>query len=325
MTLRFPKTNRDQYEAKVRFQLQRAIPGNIRVPRTSSANDANQSVDNNILNSIFGEEAVTAVSDLFGGKITPGSYVSVPGANVELYLPGGIQTQDGVEFSNEDLNIRGASLLQGLRTGEVSAAGAAGAALNPIGSINAIREAFGNNREAVATTAITMLAQKAPQSARAAVSAGLMRVPNPNTRSLFKGVPIRQFEFSFKLLPQDKDEADEIEKIVGFFRTELYPEGTSAGGIDLMYDFPNNFHVQVLYNNKQIQPGFLDMYLRNVNTTFNPTNPSFYRDGKYSEIDLNLSFVEVSPLTKDRARALNGGRKTYNPEESFDDFLDLFN
>ena len=55
MTLRFPKTNRDQYEAKVRFQLQRAIPGNIRVPRSSSASDANQSVDNNILNSILGE------------------------------------------------------------------------------------------------------------------------------------------------------------------------------------------------------------------------------------------------------------------------------
>ena len=314
MALRFPLTDRDQYPAKVRFQLKKAIPGNINSVAQSRASDANESVDNTFLNAIFSEEAINTISDLSFGTIKPGRHVDVPNANVELYLPGGVQTQDGVEFTNEDLNLRGAAMLQGMRSGNVSAANIVGQALNPIGSINAIREAFGNNREAIATTAITALAQKAPQSSRAAVTAGLMRVPNPNTRSLFKGVPIRQFEFAFKLLPQDRDEAVEIEKIVEFFRTELYPEGISGGGIDLMYNFPNCFSVSVLYGNKKIQPGFLDMYLRNVGTTFNPTNPSFYRDGKYSEIDLNLSFVEIQPLDKGRAKSLarNGNSSSSN-------------
>lgn len=310
MTLRFPLTNRDEYKAKVRFSLQKAVPGNISAG-SGGPPGTEESVDNNLLSDLFGEGTVQSVVDIFTGTIKPGKYIPT-GEAVELYLPGGVQTQDGVEFDNgADLNLRGAAMLQGFRNNDVSVAGAVGQALNPIGSINAIREAFGNNREQIATAAVVGLAQKAPQSARTAVTAGLMRVPNPNTRSLFKGVPIRQFEFSFKLLPQDKDEADEIEKIVKFFRTEIYPEGIEAGGIDLMYNFPNSFYVQILYNNKQIQPGFLDMHLRTIGTTFNPTNPSFYNDGKYSEIDLNLSFVEVEPLDKEKAKKLSRNQRVF--------------
>ena len=198
MTLRFPLTNRDEYKAKVRFSLQKAVPGNISAG-SSGPPGTEESVDNNLLSGMFGEGIIESLTDVFTGTIKPGKYVPT-GEAVELYLPGGVQTQDGVEFDNQDLNLRGAAMLQGFRNNDVSVTGAVGQALNPIGSINAIREAFGNNREQIATAAVVGLAQKAPQSARTAVTAGLMRVPNPNTRSLFKGVPIRQFEFSFKLL-----------------------------------------------------------------------------------------------------------------------------
>ena len=47
---------------------------------------------------------------------------------------------------------------------------------------------------------------------------------NPNTRSLFKSVALREFAFQFKFIAKSKKEADEVRKIIKFFRTELYPE-----------------------------------------------------------------------------------------------------
>ena len=52
---------------------------------------------------------------------------------------------------------------------------------------------------------------------------------NPNTRSLFKNVAIREFAFQFKFIAKSKKEADEVRKIIKFFRTELYPEALTVG------------------------------------------------------------------------------------------------
>ena len=47
---------------------------------------------------------------------------------------------------------------------------------------------------------------------------------NPNTRSLFKSVALREFAFQFKFIPLSKQEHDTVIKIIDFFRQNLYPE-----------------------------------------------------------------------------------------------------
>ena len=47
---------------------------------------------------------------------------------------------------------------------------------------------------------------------------------NPNTRSLFKSVALREFAFQFKFIPLSKQEHDTVIKIINFFRQNLYPE-----------------------------------------------------------------------------------------------------
>ena len=40
-----------------------------------------------------------------------------------------------------------------------------------------------------------------------------------------------------------------IEEIIKTFRTELYPEALTAGGVNVGYRFPNRFLIKVKYNN----------------------------------------------------------------------------
>ena len=56
---------------------------------------------------------------------------------------------------------------------------------------------------------------------------------NPNTRSLFKSVSLREFTFQFKFIPLSEQEHDHVISIIKFFRTELYPEDITVdvGGV----------------------------------------------------------------------------------------------
>ena len=84
---------------------------------------------------------------------------------------------------------------------------------------------------------------------QAAVSIGVQRTMNPNTRALFKGVNLREFSFNFKMIANSQREAIAIERIVNHFRTELYPNVISALNVPIAYEMPNAFSIQFTHHN----------------------------------------------------------------------------
>ena len=128
---------------------------------------------------------------------------------------------------------------------------------------------------------------------------------NPNTRSLFKSVAIREFAFQFKFIAKSKKEADEVRKIVKFFRTELYPEAITVDvantKVAIGYKFPKKFILTPMYNNQPIKDTkILPCYLRDVSVVYNPTNQAMHGgdDPHFTEIDMSLAFTETRTLTR---------------------------
>ena len=78
---------------------------------------------------------------------------------------------------------------------------------------------------------------------------------NPNTRSLFKSVALREFAFQFKFIPLSKQEYDTVREIIKFFRHNLYPENIviKIGEQDasIGYKFPKRFHLKILYDDRE--------------------------------------------------------------------------
>ena len=129
-------------------------------------------------------------------------------------------------------------------------------------------------------------------------------IVNPNVRSIFRGVALREFTFQFKMISNSRAEARAIEKIIKHFRAEMYPDIFSVSIGDqqaqLGYKFPNAFKISFHFNgveNRKI-PKLKECYLRNVQHTINPTGGGFRTDGQPNEIDLTLSFVEHETLNR---------------------------
>jgi len=216
----------------------------------------------------------------------------------QLYLPSTLQFQDRVEYTNVDLNVIGSATANALQNGGSGA--------------DLLRSAFGNalpSFESLSEAVKSGLGSEAAQVAALRVAKGLSSdvtgaietttgvTLNPNRRQTLKGVGIRQFRFAFKLIPTSQTEANEITKIIQFFREEMYPE-TSGEGLQAALKFPSKFDIQLRYGKKKIATGILPCFLETVDVAYNPTSMGFHEDGNFQETDISLSFVEERALTK---------------------------
>jgi hypothetical protein len=215
---------------------------------------------------------------------------------ISLYLPAGLSFNDGVSYDNVNIGVLGLLSEAPLTDG---GDGSGGAAKDISG---ALEKSSGKFKTAV----VKLLSSNGGEAG--AISGALRIKENPQTRVLFGSVPVRTFEFSFQFLPNSLLEAETIIKIIKTFRTELYPEGIArVGGTYLGYNYPDVFRIKFLYDGKEIEdaPKLLDCYLQGVQTNYNPSQMAFFKDGKFSEITMSLSFTETRTLF--RQDIVNGG------------------
>lgn len=219
------------------------------------------------------------------------------GTQVRLYLPAGLAFRDNVTYENFDLGGAGAAMEGGL--------GFAESMMKGVGSF--VTNITGGGGADLAKLAAIQLSGKAGSFASELqavqkLSGGLTM--NPNTRVLFKQPNIREFSFAFKFVAKSAEEANHVNKIIKFFRTELYPDEirTNIGNtsISLGYRFPNKFKIQFFYDGTQIPhlAQIKDCYLRDVSTTYNASQMAMHSDGNFTEIDMTLSFQETRALVR---------------------------
>ena len=122
---------------------------------------------------------------------------------------------------------------------------------------------------------------------------------NPNKELLFNGVNLRTFNFSFKLMPRNKDESLQVERIIRSFKRNMAPV---VGGSKTGYGFlrtPSIFELQ--YMNGSRKHPFLHKFKQCFleNCTVNYTGDGFYatyKDGEPVSMILNLTFKEIEPI-----------------------------
>ena len=310
--LQYPLEASDEYRGKIQFSiasskstgteapvpplLQRnAPPSSIALPNAGGGGGTSlASLGGDILSSFVGNSAER--------NSTAQPTKSVSDGGVTLYLPPGLQYRDNVAYEGTDLGVvgafaergvsLGASLLENTQSLIEGLKGDALAGQNELAKLATVEAAKLNPKNLLGASAGGV-------SAAAQVQAGVTL--NPNTRVLFKRVNLREFAFSFKLIAKSKPEAQEIEKIIKFFRTQLYPETFSVSGVGVGYKFPEQFNINISYQGSRgtwNPPKIKQCYLKDVGTTYNATAMSFHEDGKPMEVDLSLSFMESAALER---------------------------
>jgi len=299
---RFPLEAQDDYKGRVYFTQIIEVP-----PKINTSAFQKKEVGNNPNNTEGGIdflESLNNIGDIFSGTFTPGQ--TFRGETVELYLPPAQAIQDGIEFDNSfSFGIAGEAARQSLSGGQSSILGASVSALMGTGGIGSILSNLQDPN--IARVAAAKVGSMMPGGRAGAVASTVTQTAlNPNIRAVFKSVRPREHSFTFKFLPRSEAEAKQIENIIKWFRTELYPESIdiSAGGnrLPVGYKFPNKFGIAMRYGKKNVGAQLLPCYLRGMTTNYNATAMSFYRDGQYSEIDLTLDMIEFRTLDKEDVR-----------------------
>lgn len=312
--LNFPLERQDRAKARVKFNPIEVTPPDVSVtnirqnistlfsPRASNTSESESTAAGDDLSQ--DETIDEATSKMFNLRMTPTSKV------VNIYTPVGLQFSDGVNINTPNLNIGGAvtgraiseggndvlsSFFSGLGTGLSSVFGVlSGETLNEAGRVSASR---------------LIDALPLGGAAAAATRVALQVTANPNTRAVFGGVKLRSFVFQFKFIPVSRAESVEVQNIVDFFRTELYPEHinlTSTSNIPYGYKLPNLFRIAVQYD-VQGNDQFTSIpnmeiglcYLSDIVTQYNATSSTYHTDGSPNEIDMSLTFTEYKTRHKD--------------------------
>ena len=234
-----------------------------------------------------------------------------PANDIKLYLPQSLQVADAIGYDNGNLDIAGAGALNAMNNGSgilsalAQGMGDVGSSLGSIFGFgrNAALSNQGEGARVAAARAASLVQGATPQGVQNAIAIGLQVKVNPNTRSVFTGVNVRNFQFTYDFYPTSKTEMEEVKKIIYIFRKEMYPrsipEDAYAAGFPLGFKFPNLFEIRFMYGNNKIQmPQPLLCYLRSANTTYNPNSMSFFEDGNPTHIQLSLAFQEFRALSQ---------------------------
>ena len=308
--LKFPIDNQDRYEAFLRFKVRKIEPEEISTKALAEVEKHTRSSDK--------ETTSTAnTSDIDGAaqvaakdaqdKVTTATSASkkilnpkrlINGSFVDLYMPTSLNYSDALEYEGVDLGRIGGALEQGVSNSGGVAAGMSNAFEAGVSSFT---EAFkGNVNSDVARLAAVGIASKFSDTAAGAIKSASRVTTNPNTRTIFKGVGIRTFSFTFTMVPTSILEAQRIRDIVYLFRSEIYPEVIREANtnIPLGYIFPNMFSIEAKYKDKSIGFKYLDCYLTGMQTTFNGSNMTMMRDGSFQETTIALTFSEARALDK---------------------------
>jgi|TARA_B110000259_G_scaffold178342_1_gene216562 hypothetical protein len=312
----FPFHKRDDYKGTIRF-----TPVVYTAPEISGANIGaafRRENGNGVLSQLSNTATDTFVetsdeAERFGGiefdpqndqETIVSSAKSIPQFNtgVILYLPSSLRFDDQVSYENMELGAIGGIASAGIKSGQGAVSSLVrGAGQATSSTINLLKGGIAD--QAAARLAATRLAQKSA-IAGGAVTNALAVTVNPNTINLFKSVALREFSFTFKLIATSQREAKEIENIIKFFRTTMYPEtidfDTDADGLNVPigYKFPDKFDITMRYNDQPVGTKILTSVLRGFQSVYNPQSMSWHEDGKPSEVDITLSFGEERTLTR---------------------------
>ena len=310
--IKFPIDTHRQLGSKISFQAIEVKPPevDIKLEKSETHKDINKSGPSNRATAI-GQAAVDllpeGVTNFFKGAgeatAKAGQKINLlRGEKIDLYLPVAYQVNDALQYDHAQLGTIGAGVAGALQSGGGVLAGTMESINEGFSSIGDFFKS-GSFSGVASRVGAAMIGEKMGGKIGAALGISARIAINPNLRTKFNGVSIREFTFQFKLIPKSPRESVAVKDLIKFFRFHAYPEEIPSGrAFSIALDYPNLFKIRLLSNVggkfRNVGTPIKYCYLRTISTVYNPTTPVLHPDGSPTEVDLNLSFTEYKPLSR---------------------------
>ena len=140
--------------------------------------------------------------------------------------------------------------------------------------------------------------------AKDAMDIKLGTIKNNRTEMKFEGIDRRTFSFSFKMMPRNEQETENIKNIVNLFRFHSMPEFLGAVNNSRTLLSPSTFDI------KYIAKGEENAYMNKISTCvlegvtveYGGDRTQFFKNNAPTETSLTLNFKELEIITKERIK-----------------------
>ena len=221
--------------------------------------------------------------------------------SIAIYLPPNVKDATSVGYNNAEMGVIGAA-----------AAGSAGVvdALRK-GDLSGLASTLGTAAKDLLATAglglgsefLGTLAGVDPEGLKGFAKKAFGQASNPYMEVLFEGVEMRTFTYNFTFSPRNKEETEDVKKIISMFRFHMMPE--LNGGSSAFMTLPSTFDIHYMY---QVTPDvsmennyytkIATCVLKGCDVDYTPGGVKSFASGAPTQITMGLSFQETEMLTK---------------------------
>ena len=230
-----------------------------------------------------------------------------PISTVLLPMPSNLQDGNSVSYNDSQMNSITAAAIGGF-----TGAAKAGQAKSGSDALEGVRKVFGatavesgvaglgmGNATDLATKYLAAQAVNifgANVTLEQIMSRQTGEIFNPNMELLFSGPTLRAFKFQFKMMPRNRDESDQVKRIIRTFKKNMAPKTNRS---NLFLNTPNIFELR--YRQGESEHKFLHKFKQCVlqDIAINYTgegNYATYDDGTPISMVMDLTFKELEPI-----------------------------
>ena len=226
--------------------------------------------------------------------------------SVTLPIVTGIEDTNRVDWQGATLNpiqALGASGALGVFQGVAEGKGISDVFGNAAGAVKDASQKMAQSAGSDIRNAINVYLAQRAVGAQGLLSRATGAVLNPNLEMLFGGPSLRNFAFTFTLSPRDAEEADQVRKILRFFKQGMSVKTTAS---NVFLKAPNVFDIQYQTFNtegQQIVHPSINIIktcaLLSCNVQYTPNNTYMTYEDPFRTMtayQLTLSFGELDPI-----------------------------
>ena len=226
--------------------------------------------------------------------------------SVTLPIVTGIEDTNRVDWQGATLNpiqALGASGALGVFQGIAEGQGITDVFGNAAGAVRDASQKMAAGAGSDIRNAINVYLAQRAVGAQGLLSRATGAVLNPNLEMLFGGPSLRNFAFTFTLSPRDADEADQVRKIIRFFKQGMSVKTTAS---NVFLKAPNVFDIQYQTFNTQgqeiVHPSIniiKTCALLSCNIQYTPNNTYMTYEDPFRTMtayQMTLAFGELDPI-----------------------------
>lgn len=210
---------------------------------------------------------------------------------IRMPIPTTLTDQFNMDIGDIQLDILGNSPTNVLMGGQSKMEEYASQIRNGKGAISFIKDV------SIEAAAIMPGISDSKPGALAKTQVGMVR--NPHHTTLFNGVKLKTYGFTWKVSPRSQAEAVALENIVSSIKAFMHPSiSPNSGGFAL--DYPSLVEVTFQIGDNKLVPNVKPSFI----TSFSVNGaaggvPAFYRDGKSTIVEIALALQEINVQTRE--------------------------